>query len=55
MSGNFKEIYDRSIKNPEKFWQDASEDIFWFKKPTIVLKCNHVECGNAQEASESCS
>ena len=37
MSNKFQEIYDRSIKNPEKFWQDASEDIFWFKKPTKIL------------------
>ena len=33
MSKKFQEIYNKSIKNPEKFWQDASEDIFWFKKP----------------------
>ena len=33
MSSKFNEIYENSIKNPEKFWQEASEDIFWFKKP----------------------
>ena len=37
MPNKFQEIYDRSIKNPEKFWLDASEDIFWFKKPTKIL------------------
>ena len=37
MSENFNEIYQESIKNPEKFWQDASHDIFWFKKPTKIL------------------
>ena len=31
MSELFKKIYDQSIQNPEKFWQEASEDIFWFK------------------------
>ena len=37
MSSKFNEIYENSIKNPEKFWQEASEDIFWFKKPTKIL------------------
>ena len=37
MSEKFKKIYDQSIKNPEKFWQEASDDIFWFKKPTKIL------------------
>ena len=34
---NFKEIYQRSIKNPEEFWKTISEDIFWFQKPTKIL------------------
>ena len=37
MSDKFSKIYDHSIKNPEKFWQEAAEDIFWFKKPTKIL------------------
>ena len=37
MSSKFNEIYENSIKNPEKFWKEASEDIFWFKKPTKIL------------------
>ena len=37
MSEKFQSIYENSIKNPEKFWQEASEDIFWFKKPTKIL------------------
>ena len=37
MSEKFQKIYDQSIKNPEKFWQEASNDIFWFKKPTKIL------------------
>ena len=37
MSEKFNEIYQKSIKNPEKFWQEASNDIFWFKKPTKIL------------------
>ena len=28
MSNNFQEIYEQSINNPEKFWQEAAEDIF---------------------------
>ena len=37
MSQNFIEIYENSLKNPEKFWQEISNDIFWFKKPTKIL------------------
>ena len=42
MGKNFQQIYDNSIKNPEEFWKNNSEDIFWFKKPTKILnKSNH--------------
>ncbi len=37
MSEKFQKIYNQSIKNPEKFWQEASDDIFWYKKPTKIL------------------
>ena len=37
MSNKFNKIYQQSIENPEKFWQEASNDIFWFKKPTKIL------------------
>jgi len=29
MSDNFNNIYKRSINNPEDFWKEASEDIFF--------------------------
>ena len=38
MSDKFNQIYQKSIDNPEEFWKDAAEDIFWFKKPTKILK-----------------
>ena len=37
MSEKFKEIYQNSIQNPENFWKEVSDDIFWFKKPTKIL------------------
>ena len=37
MSNKFNKIYQNSIKNPETFWQEVSNDIFWFKKPTKIL------------------
>ena len=37
MSEKFNKIYNHSIKNPEKFWKEAADDIFWFKKPTKIL------------------
>ena len=42
MNKNFQEIYNKSIENPEEFWKNNSEDIFWFKKPNKILnKSNH--------------
>ena len=37
MSEKFQEIYQNSLRNPEKFWKEISNDIFWFKKPTKIL------------------
>ena len=37
MADKFNKIYQESIQNPEKFWQNVSEDIFWFKKPSKIL------------------
>ncbi len=33
----FNKIYEQSINNPENFWKQASEDVFWFKKPNKIL------------------
>ena len=40
MSDNFEEIYRKSIEDPENFWKEASDDIFWFKKPSKILNKN---------------
>ena len=37
MSEEFKKIYEKSINDPINFWQEVSNDIFWFKKPTKIL------------------
>ena len=37
MSDKFNKIYEQSINDPEKFWGNASNDVFWFKKPTKIL------------------
>ena len=37
MNQKFLDIYSKSIKEPESFWNDISKDIFWFKKPTKIL------------------
>ena len=37
MSGNFKDIYQKSITKPEEFWNEVANEIFWFKKPTKIL------------------
>ena len=37
MSSSFNKVYEESLKNPEQFWKEISEEIFWFKKPTKIL------------------
>ena len=37
MSDRFHDIYRKSIEDPENFWKEASDDIFWFKKPSKIL------------------
>ena len=42
MNQKFSEIYSNSIKSPDEFWKNVSEDMFWFKKPTKILnRSNH--------------
>tara|TARA_B100001250_G_scaffold123163_1_gene104572 strand:- start:4946 stop:6841 length:1896 start_codon:yes stop_codon:yes gene_type:complete len=33
----YSEIYNQSIKNPEEFWENVSNDIFWYKSPKKIL------------------
>ena len=37
MNGKYKEIYDSSINNKEKYWEKVSNEIFWYKKPSKIL------------------
>ena len=37
MNIKFDKIYEESINKPEDFWQNISNDIFWYKKPTKIL------------------
>ena len=37
MKNYFNKIYQESIQNPEEFWKNVSDDVFWFKKPTKIL------------------
>ena len=37
MTNSFNKIYQESIQNPEEFWKNVSDDVFWFKKPTKIL------------------
>ena len=41
MSDKFKAIYKKSIEDPENFWKEASDDIFWFKKPSKILNISN--------------
>ena len=37
MKKDLSAIYNQSIENPEEFWGEVAEDVFWFKKPTKIL------------------
>lgn len=34
---NYNNLYERSIRYPEAFWQEQSNEIAWYKKPTSIL------------------
>ena len=35
--GRYEEIYRQSLENPEAFWAEAAEQVFWYKKWDRVL------------------
>ena len=37
----YEEVFEKSIKDREKFWAEAAEDIFWFKKYDKVLNSDN--------------
>ena len=37
MTEKYQDIYEKSIKEPGKFWSKVSEDIFWYKKPSKII------------------
>jgi len=37
MTGNYDEVYSRSISDPAAFWSEAAEEIHWFKRWERVL------------------
>jgi len=34
----YKEMYERSINDPEGFWLEQAEELTWYKKPTVARK-----------------
>ena len=36
----YQKLYERSIEDPEGFWREIAEELFWYKKPGNVLKYN---------------
>ena len=41
MSRNYRDVYEKSIKNRESFWKEVSENIFWYKKPSKILNSDN--------------
>jgi acetyl-CoA synthetase len=36
--GQYKKMWDESIRNPDKFWLEQAQSLTWFKKPTESLR-----------------
>jgi acetyl-CoA synthetase len=37
-AAKYKELYERSISDPDGFWLEQAETLDWFKKPTVARK-----------------
>lgn len=40
---NYKEIYNKSIENPEDFWKEQANQLEWYKNPSIILSKDEKE------------
>jgi len=36
----YEKLYKRSIENPEGFWREIAEELFWYRKPEKILNYN---------------
>ncbi|MCK4980897.1 MAG: acetyl-coenzyme A synthetase, partial [Candidatus Delongbacteria bacterium] len=36
----YKEMWEKSIKDPDGFWLEQAKTLHWFKEPTMGLKYN---------------
>jgi acetyl-CoA synthetase len=34
----YRELYRRSVEQPDEFWADAARELQWFRKPKQVLE-----------------
>ena len=41
MTTKYQEIYQKSIQDPEAFWSEVADDIFWYKKPSRILNSDN--------------
>ncbi len=37
MTTKYQDIYQKSIQDPESFWSEVANDVFWYKKPSKIL------------------
>jgi propionyl-CoA synthetase len=36
----YQDFYNKSIKNPEEFWENETQNLAWYKKPSNILSKN---------------
>ena len=41
MTTKYQDIYQKSIQDPESFWSEVANDVFWYKKPSKILNSDN--------------
>ena len=41
METKYQEIYNKSLQDPQGFWSEIANDVFWYKKPTKILNSDN--------------
>ena len=41
METKYQEIYNRSLQDPQGFWSEIANDVFWYNKPTKILNSDN--------------
>ncbi|MGB0290802.1 MAG: acetyl-coenzyme A synthetase N-terminal domain-containing protein, partial [Opitutales bacterium] len=49
----YRELYERSIAEPEAFWAEAAQDLHWFKRWDSVLDASEAPFYNWYDGAQT--